>query len=1056
MVSDSVQQMSFSTQFREFYVNPVTGSDAADGTAANPYQTLTHALQQVSSSTAIIRLDAGLYSTATGEVFPLVVPPQTSVLGNVRPQKGKNRSAAETVQTNVQTNIQAAASEPHVVIRGGGAYTSPTFEEQNVAIVLQDNALLRDLTITNPNLKGTGVWVEDVPAAITNCQILDCGREGILVTGIANPVITDCTLQNNTASGITFMRHARGEIRRSVCTGSRFGVVIGDEASPFMLDNQFVGNRSGVVLSGMARPVLRNNRIVENQEDGLAIFQQAEPDLGQPSDPGCNVFEQNGTALRNATTKPLESVGNHLSFLGLQGAIELLPSQVSSPLNRSLKSAAPIRKRHSLTTKLHPVTPPFAVPFVLASHSSAFADIQDHWADAFISALVAHTSIEAASTEPFFPDAPISRAQFAVWAAQVFSSAVAPSPLRSTQGLSDIPFSDIPSDHWAVDAIAQAKRMGFAIAFADQTFRPEERLTRIQAILALVNGLGLKGTNPDRLVLYRDRVQIPSYALPAVAAAIQNRLVVHAALNSASMPHDRLFPLVSLTRAEAAVMLYQGLILLKQVQPIASPHLVQPPEWVVAFPDSNDHWATHFIQGAVSQGILSGLPNGQFAPDRPMTRAEFAAVLVCLFEPEAERPAKPFSDVAESDVAESDLLEAKKAIDRVYQSKLMGGFADGTFRPNQPITRIQALLSLVSGLKCPTTNLELLERFTDHETIPTSARPALTAAIAHWLVVNYPRLTQLQPHSPATRAEIAAMVYQALVQMGRSVPLSSPYIIDPRYPDQPKRLKAPILVVLDPGHGGLDFGMVSTTRPQPARPQPDRSQPNRFQMREFPPEMGLPGPSPFSIPPGQAQIPGQPPAMPPSGFSPSEFPFPGLASLGSMPPIPLTQEPALREKDVVLPIAQQISQHLAMAGIQVLFTRSDDRYLDLAARANLVHQSNADFLISIHANGAPNQPEINGLEIYYSSDTTDPNVAESSQLAYTLHRTILESLDLSDRGVRSSNFQLLRLSSIPAAHIEIGYLTGKTDAHNLTNPNYCTQLAKAIANGILQHIQQLV
>jgi N-acetylmuramoyl-L-alanine amidase len=206
----------------------------------------------------------------------------------------------------------------------------------------------------------------------------------------------------------------------------------------------------------------------------------------------------------------------------------------------------------------------------------------------------------------------------------------------------------------------------------------------------------------------------------------------------------------------------------------------------------------------------------------------------------------------------------------------------------------------------------------------------------------------------------------------------------------------------------------------------------------------------------------QPQYSQPPGFSAErspEFPLdlPPELLPGRLPPIPtqLDQLP-LREKEVVLPIAQQVAQHLELNGIQVILTRSDDRYLDPSTRADFIHQANADLLISIHVNGAPNHPEVNGLETYYFSSVDNPNADESTQLAHTVHAAILDAIDLPDRGIHAANFHLLRLVSVPAIHLEVGYLTGNLDAENLLNRGYCAQFAKAIATGMIQYIRQLV
>lgn len=120
---------------------------------------------------------------------------------------------------------------------------------------------------------------------------------------------------------------------------------------------------------------------------------------------------------------------------------------------------------------------------------------------------------------------------------------------------------------------------------------------------------------------------------------------------------------------------------------------------------------------------------------------------------------------------------AKSFIDRAYQAGFISGFPDGTFRPNQNILRLQVLTSLVSGLELSGGNPSVLSAFDDRATIPDYAQNQIATATQQKLVVNYPNLRQLTPNRDATRGETAAIVYQSLVRAGRSAAVNSPYIV---------------------------------------------------------------------------------------------------------------------------------------------------------------------------------------------------------------------------------------------------------------------------------------
>ncbi|MEW6497528.1 MAG: N-acetylmuramoyl-L-alanine amidase [Cyanobacteriota bacterium] len=155
----------------------------------------------------------------------------------------------------------------------------------------------------------------------------------------------------------------------------------------------------------------------------------------------------------------------------------------------------------------------------------------------------------------------------------------------------------------------------------------------------------------------------------------------------------------------------------------------------------------------------------------------------------------------------------------------------------------------------------------------------------------------------------------------------------------------------------------------------------------------------------------------------------------------------LREVDVILPIAQQVASLLEQQGIQAVMTRNSDYFVDLAPRVTMAERVDANLFVSIHANSmGMGRPDISGLETYYYSS--------GQRLAQTIHNSILQSLDVKNRGVRQARFYVLRKTSMPSVLVEVGFVTGREDAAKLSNPAYRSQMAQAIARGILQYIQQ--
>ncbi|MFN4278919.1 N-acetylmuramoyl-L-alanine amidase [Thermosynechococcus sp.] len=154
----------------------------------------------------------------------------------------------------------------------------------------------------------------------------------------------------------------------------------------------------------------------------------------------------------------------------------------------------------------------------------------------------------------------------------------------------------------------------------------------------------------------------------------------------------------------------------------------------------------------------------------------------------------------------------------------------------------------------------------------------------------------------------------------------------------------------------------------------------------------------------------------------------------------------IREKDIVLDVGLQVAQFLQQQGIQVIMTRTADIELDLAPRVAIAERARANAFVSIHANAISlARPDVNGLETYFAP-------GRSSRLASAIHNSILNSLNIRDRGVRSARFYVIRNTSMDSTLVEIGFVTGAEDAANFQNPAWRTQMARAIAQGILNFL----
>lgn len=154
----------------------------------------------------------------------------------------------------------------------------------------------------------------------------------------------------------------------------------------------------------------------------------------------------------------------------------------------------------------------------------------------------------------------------------------------------------------------------------------------------------------------------------------------------------------------------------------------------------------------------------------------------------------------------------------------------------------------------------------------------------------------------------------------------------------------------------------------------------------------------------------------------------------------------LQEKNVILPISLDVSQMLKQQGVEVMLTRNADYFVSLQGRTAMANRARADIFVSIHANAVGGgRTNVNGMEVFYSG---------SRDLAAAIHRSIIRSINVRDRGVKQARFYVLRNSRMPAALVEVGFVTGAEDNPKLRDPAFRRRMAQAIAQGILDYIQQ--
>jgi streptogramin lyase len=179
--------------------------------------------------------------------------------------------------------------------------------------------------------------------------------------------------------------------------------------------------------------------------------------------------------------------------------------------------------------------------------------------------------------------------------------------------------------------------------------------------------------------------------------------------------------------------------------------------------DITGNWAAGDIEQLVSQGYLSGYPDGTFKPDSEITRAEFCAIMDKVLNLTTVTQETPqFNDVQTGDWYYQPVEEA------VYAG-IAKGYNEGYFKPNAPISRQEMACVLVQALgesQLADTNAKTKTKFADDASIAGWSRGYIFVANQQGIISGYPD-GSFQPRSNATRAEACAMISKLLGLLGK-------------------------------------------------------------------------------------------------------------------------------------------------------------------------------------------------------------------------------------------------------------------------------------------------
>lgn len=196
------------------------------------------------------------------------------------------------------------------------------------------------------------------------------------------------------------------------------------------------------------------------------------------------------------------------------------------------------------------------------------------------------------------------------------------------------------------------------------------------------------------------------------------------------------------------------------------------------------------------------------------------------------------------------------------------------------------------------------------------------------------------------------------------------------------------------------------------------------------------------------------------------------------------------EKDITLAVARRLRTLIeSRLGLKVFLTREDDRMLSLDDRSAFANNHRADVFLSIHANSAV-KPALKGAEVYYltveradaeARKKADENTAilpalgggnrtidlilwetaqarhleQSSALAGYIEQSLAGRVEMSPRAVQQAPFRVLVGANMPAALVEIGYLSNAEQETQLATAAYQDQVAQSLLDALVKFRQLL-
>lgn len=426
------------------------------------------------------------------------------------------------------------------------------------------------------------------------------------------------------------------------------------------------------------------------------------------------------------------------------------------------------------------------------------------------------------------------------------------------------------------------------------------------------------------------------------------------------------------------------------------------------------------IDYLIGKKVISGYPDRTFRPNNNVTREEAATMIGQALGLDGTKRETKFKDVDKSSFASGYIQSA-------VQRGIIAGYDDGTFKPKGNITRGE-----VAYLLKPTFGLDKTSHVYFSDVGTNEHRyPFINALVTAGLAVGYPGGIY-KPESPITRVEFALIVARGL---------NPDYRVKYEMQSIGERVVTAdsLNVRSGPGTSYSRLGYLTKgTKIDIYHIEGD------WVVINYQGSVGYVHKDYLELPSTGNPTPAPNPSPSPSGKNIIAIDAGHGGSDGG------SAGNGLVEKEINLAVSLKVQKLLEGKGIQVVMTRSDDTFIPLEKRVEIAVAAKADTFVSIHSNSFTSG-SANGTETYYSTASTRSRAEDSKQLATFIQNRLYKALETQNRGVKEAGYLVIKKNPLPAALVELGFVSNAEDAKKLGSEKYRDAAAEAIALGIVDY-----